>query len=141
MTASSMSGSAADADSTSIRLPGTCPAMRLIATVPGSPGMLTSIATTSGRSRRTAATAPPALLIALAAHRVRVRPSASSWPTLGSGLALLTLSATLRLVDRPEHPSRLAGALLLGSTVVLGAPRGRCSRRRGIGTARVWSRR
>jgi hypothetical protein len=65
-------------------------------------------------------TVPPAVLIVgLAALRLRSRPTESSWPILGSGLALLTVPTVKQLVDDPGDLTRLAVALTLGAALAV----------------------
>ncbi|CAN5857447.1 hypothetical protein BH23ACT10_BH23ACT10_34790 [soil metagenome] len=65
-------------------------------------------------------TMPPALvIIALAASGLRVRPSASSWPVMGTGLTLLTMPTVLQLVDDPGDLRRLAVSIVLGSALAV----------------------
>lgn len=65
-------------------------------------------------------TVPPALvIIALAATGLQARPSASSWPVMGTGLTLLTTPTALQLVDDPGDLRRLAVTVVLGSTLAV----------------------
>ena len=54
-------------------------------------------------------TVPPALgMIILGAHALRTRPEARTWPTLGPGLALLTLPSLIYDFGSPSLLSGLA---------------------------------
>lgn len=65
-------------------------------------------------------TAPPALvIIALAARGLWARTTSSSWPVLGTGLALLTMPTVWQLLHDPADLPRLAVTIALGSMLAV----------------------